>query len=762
MTRASRTRGGLAFAGYLLIAAVYTHPLLARRADAIASDRYDPVLNASILWWNATTVPFSTAWWTPPHYYPSRGIAAFTENLTGLGVISTPLFHATGDPLLTYNLTTFLTWPLSALAVFLLATSIGVRAGPAFAGGLAFGFAPYRIAQMAHLQVLACFWLPLALAALHAYLKDPRARWLVAFGAAWLLQSLTNGYFMLFGGVVVAMWLLYFCSTRETARLAPRIVAAWAAASLPLLPVLLEYRRVHQAYGLQRPLGAIIEYSAQAGAWLQAPDLLWWWGGVLRDGGGEANLFPGLTAVTSVIAAIAADLVRRRGTHQAAPSMGRSLRLGAAALGTAATMLVLYTVAAGPWRASIAGLTIRVSSIDRALLLAGACWLAVAALRPAAGRAGGRQALAFYAGATVAIMALCLGPEIRVGTRTVLDHAPYGWLLALPGFSGLRVPTRFWMLGAMCLATAAAVALDRLAPAAARWRAVLVTLASAGILADGWIGEMPTGRAPEHWTRVERRDSPNPLLELPIGPEFDAAATYRAVRHRRRVVNGVSGYDPPHYEWLQRGLNARDPEALLGLTSFGPLDVVVDGSADADGTIAGYVAAMPGAERVTSDGVRTLYRLPGSSAVPGAAGAPLTGVSAVASRSPTDLSAALDGDTRTAWTLAPQLAGDWIRADLGAVARVAAIGYAYGPDIGGYPRSLAVELSVDGATWQPVWEGRGFRHALAALVRAPEDLHWQVAFDARDARYVRLRLTETAEVPWTIGELRVLRPPSGR
>lgn len=762
MTRASRARGGLALAGYLLIAAVYTHPLLVRRADAIASDRYDPVLNASILWWNATTVPFSAAWWTPPHYYPSRGTAAFTENLTGLGVISTPLFHATGDPLLTYNLTTFLTWPLSALAVFLLATSIGVRAGPAFAGGLAFGFAPYRIAQMAHLQVLACFWLPLALASLHAYLKDPRPGWLVAFGAAWLLQSLTNGYFMLFGGVVVAMWLLYFCSTRETARLAPRIAAAWAAASLPLLPVLLEYRRVHQAYGLQRPLEAIVEYSAQAGAWLQAPALLSWWGGALRDGGGEASLFPGLTAVTIVVAAIAANLVRQWGTHQGAPSMVRWIRPGAAVVGTAATLLVLYTVAAGPWRASIGGLTIRVRSIDRALLLAGACWLVVAILRPAARRAGGRPALAFYAGATVATMVLCLGPEIRVGTRTVMDHAPYGWLLALPGFSGLRVPTRFWMLGAMCLATAAALALDRLAPAAARWRALLVTLASAGILADGWIGGMPMGGAPDHWTRVERRDSPDPLIELPLGPEFDAAATYRAVRHRRRVVNGVSGYDPPHYAWLQRGLNARDPDALLALTSFGPLDVVVDRSADADGSIAAYVAAMPGSGLVTSDGVRTVYRLAGPSAGPDPAGAPLTVVAAVASRPPTDVSAALDGDARTAWTLAPQLAGDWIRADLGAVTRVAGIAYAYGPDIGGHPRSLAVELSVDGATWAPVWEGRGFRHALAALMRAPADLHWQVTFAARDARYVRLRLTESAEVPWTIGGLRVLGPAPGR
>src|SRR5688500_10748406 len=87
-------------AAYVAIAGVYTHPLLARLTDGIANDRYDPVLNASILWWNATTLPFTSAWWTPPHYYPNVGIAAFTENLVGLSVLSSPVAWATGNAVL--------------------------------------------------------------------------------------------------------------------------------------------------------------------------------------------------------------------------------------------------------------------------------------------------------------------------------------------------------------------------------------------------------------------------------------------------------------------------------------------------------------------------------------------------------------------------------------------------------------------------------------------------------------------------------------
>ena len=70
--------------------AAYTWPLLPNRADHIASDPYDPILNTSILWWNAKTIPFSPTWWNPPYFYPTRDVSALTENLQGLTPISTP------------------------------------------------------------------------------------------------------------------------------------------------------------------------------------------------------------------------------------------------------------------------------------------------------------------------------------------------------------------------------------------------------------------------------------------------------------------------------------------------------------------------------------------------------------------------------------------------------------------------------------------------------------------------------------------------
>ena len=106
-------------------------------ASHILSDPYDPILNTSILWWNATTLPFSADWWNPPFFYPSRDVSAFTENLVGIGPVSTPLYWLTRDPIATHNIAMFLTWPLSAFAVFVLVAWLTRRADAAFLAAVA-------------------------------------------------------------------------------------------------------------------------------------------------------------------------------------------------------------------------------------------------------------------------------------------------------------------------------------------------------------------------------------------------------------------------------------------------------------------------------------------------------------------------------------------------------------------------------------------------------------------------------------------------
>ena len=113
---------------------------------------------------------------------------------------------------------------------------------------------PYRAGQLAHLQVLTSQWMPAMFLALHAYADTRQRRWLVLFALAWLLQATSNGYFLLFLPVLIALWLAWFVDWRRTPRVGLAIAATLDRRVASAVPALLEYRHVHAA-ARARPSG---------------------------------------------------------------------------------------------------------------------------------------------------------------------------------------------------------------------------------------------------------------------------------------------------------------------------------------------------------------------------------------------------------------------------------------------------------------------------------------------------------------------------
>jgi hypothetical protein len=740
---------------YLVLAAVYTRPLLELSTTRIASDPYDPILNASILWWNATTIPFSSAWWNPPYFYPGDGISAFTENLVGVSVFASPVFWLTWNPLAAYNVAFFLTWPLSAFAVYLLVRFLTRRADAAFLAGVAFGFTPYRMAEMGHIQMLSSYWLPLVMLGLHGFVETRRGRWLVLLGAAWLLQSLANGYFMFFGAVVIGLWLMYFCSTRDTWRATPAILATLCVASLPLVPVLWKYYTVHERYALRRLMSETIWYSAPSHAWVEVSPSVMFWSRVLPWS--KDNLFPGVTAVALVLVALAVLLLRRDIDGQEESIFRRRLRIAFAGIAWASIAALLAILILGPWRFTVGGVEVRMTDPYRALLLLAVCGglflLWTSRTREALRR---RSPFVFYTAATIAMAVLCYGPVMRVGDATIMDPSPYRWLMHVPGFDQLRVPTRFWMAGTMCLAVAAGMAFFRLAPGRRLQRSAAFTIVLGGLLVDGWIHPVNMAVAPEPWPRVERRDQSRPILELPLGPEWDAAATFRSMWHRRPVANGVSGYDPPHYAPLMDALGTHDPAMLVALASLGSFDVVVNGAEDRDGGWARYVMSIPGVEVVGTDGTHTAYRVPTMPSQEVRLGdvLPVAGVWASAK----DATVIVDGNLDTEWNDGPQRPGQWVVIDVGGEREVGGVTESLGEFARDFSRRQAIDLSTDGERWDQVWEGTTAAQAFLAAVRGPREAAVRIAFPAQRARFVRLRQIARHMNLWRVAELRAHAP----
>lgn len=247
---------------FSLITLFQTWPLARHLSSVLPNDLGDPVLNTWILWWNAQAVPLTSGWWDAPMFYPARGVTAFSETLLGLSLVASPLQWMGVSPVAAYNILFLLSFPLSAFTAYLLSWSLTRRVGPSMIAGAVYGYAIFRWAHVGHLQILWSWWMPLALQGLHQWVTHARRWGLLLFGAAWLGQSLSNGYYFFYFSIIVVLWLAWFIRWRQAKQLLVPVLFIWGAAVACLAPILLTYSRVHQEYQLARSAEEIGAQSA--------------------------------------------------------------------------------------------------------------------------------------------------------------------------------------------------------------------------------------------------------------------------------------------------------------------------------------------------------------------------------------------------------------------------------------------------------------------------------------------------------------------
>jgi hypothetical protein len=748
---------GLAAVLYTALTVALTWPLVRAPATTVPNDLGDPLLNTALIAWNARTMPLTARWWNAPQFYPQPGVTAFSEHLLGLSPLTTPIVLVTGNPLLAYNAAFFLSFVLCGLSAHLLAYVLTRRHDIGVLAGLAFAFAPYRMTQIAHLQVLSAYWMPLALTALHLYFADRRMRWLVLFGLSWLMQALSCGYYLFYLSTLVGLWLVWFALGRERWADVGRVVTVWAIAALAMAPIAYGYVKFQRAYGLRRWPEEIESFSADIASVLKASDSLRIWGWLDVVGRPESALFPGLTIVLAVIVGVTLAWVTHARSDTGRLGVSRWLLLGAALFGVAAMTPGLF----GPWKIEPFGLKLISVTTARKPLSVAVLLAAVAlALHPSV-RLGWRKRspLAFYTIATVVMWLFSLGPSPTLMNETLIYKAPYSWLMLLPGVEGVRVPARFWVLSTLCLAVAGALGAARITVRWPRLRAWLPAALWALVVIEAW------PRPIRMWPRPSPRPAHTPSiarLELPMNPGRDAIAFYRASEHRRPTFNGYSGYFAPHYWALQYMLDQRDPAALARLSSLGTIEAVVDHDLDADGRWRAYLAADPQATVVYRGKDYTAFRIgrsvsPAASILPQLRGAPLE-IDAITASLYQDLVGRMtDGDRITRWhTGGPQDPTNEITVDLGTSRQVCGVEQEIAGYVADFPRTLTVETSVDGVSWSPAWAGDGAIVALTAALEQPLTIPLRFPFDARLARYVRLRQTGRDHTYyWSIAELRI-------
>jgi hypothetical protein len=745
----------VAAAGYAALPVVLTWPLASQITAVLPHDLGDPLLSTTTLWWNAHVMPLTARWWDGFAFFPASGTIALSDHRLGESLLATPLQWAGASAVTAYNLTLLATFPLCALAAYWLGFVLTGRHDAAFLCGLAYGFTPYRMAHIGHLELLAAFGMPAALAALHRYDCTRQRRWLAAFTAALTLQTLCSSYYALFFVIVLALWMVWFLRWTDW-RAAIGILIACTCAVIVVAPIGVGYWRLHAQQALSRTFIEIQTYSADLSSFVTASPLMALWGWTAAWNGPELQLFPG---ITPVLLAASGLFVRRR------RAAGGRDRIGRAALWLTAVSIAFLTVALGviwigPWSIRVMGLA--ASSRDAfkpltislmALTIAVACH---PALRDAFRR---RSTYAFYVLATIALLVLSLGPTPSFLGAQFLYRPPYSWLMHLPFFAdGIRAPARFAMPAVLTLSAAATLAYARLASSSARQN-LLLPLAAAALVADTWIRGLALPPVPAPLPGVP--SDVVAVLTVPFGDaEQEAAAVYRTVQAGHTAVNGMSGYDPLHYAVLRLALTEGDSEALDVVAERGPLLLAVDKHADLKAGWIAFVAGQRGIARVSEDARWALFRLPKRDPPPPIAAGPRIPIVAIQDdRQVVDRRLLVDDDHTTGWFRTDvQFPGETLQVDIGRAERLGSIEMSLGRNGETYPRLLSIATSIDGEQWTPAYSGRTGAQAYRAALANPRDVRLTFRLGGTEARFIRLRLEPApwTPMPWFVTELAVM------
>lgn len=600
MTKSSAAGGGLAtrhvIVVYTVLAVAMTWPLPRLLGTEVAADLGDPVFNCWVMMWTSGQVLRTLGgdlnaihdYWNGNIFAPEPLTIAYSEHLTPQMLQALPVYALTDNIVLSYNLLFLSTFVLSGVGTYLLVRELTARRAAAFLAGLAFAYAPYRFSQISHLQVLSTYWMPLALFGFRRYfagsaeraadgaprLAPLRVKPLAGASTALVLQNLSCGYYLLFFAPFAAAYCVYEMVNR-------RLLGSWrvwrsltlaaavvVAVTWPFLSPYLELRRSGDV-GV-RSIEESTQFSADTHAFGTAPEASRLLGTRVRAfPKGEGEGFPGFTVLAFAVVGISWGV--RRGWRQAiagSDSAWQRLLFGVWGLLVVIDLLALarlftagslpFVVEGRPWR-------------DAGPLLGALLVLLLAQPAMPAGRrlwrGAGASASGFFILAAIAASLLALGPNIMAGGQWI-GRGPYIWLFEyVPGFDGVRVPARYLMLVTLFLAVLAGVGAAALLRVNRVAGLGLVVLGSAAILAESWIGPMPTNArlSPYGFELTSRdlqmgdevsplyrvlRDDPEKvvLIEFPFGePSYEILSTFYAGYHRRPLVNGYSGFFPEGY-----------------------------------------------------------------------------------------------------------------------------------------------------------------------------------------------------------------------
>jgi hypothetical protein len=302
--------------GASLLAIVMTWPLLIHLGSVVPRDIGDPLAEAwQPAWGGHALLHQPLHFFDANRFWPLKDSLAFGDALIGYaptGVIGRGPHAA----MVRYDLLFLFAYALAFFGAYLLARELGLSPAGAAIAGAAFAFAPYRLEQDGHLQVISSGGIPLAIAFAVRGIRLERPWWLFW---AWLVAAwqVSLGWVLglpfaygLAGAVAIGVvaWLV-----RGRPPLPRRMIVAGAAGAVVFIAI--SYWIAHHYLYIadnfpaaRRSPHEVAAFSGPLKVLLTAPEENWVWGSATAGFRNslttlqEKTLFPG--AVIVLLAAI--------------------------------------------------------------------------------------------------------------------------------------------------------------------------------------------------------------------------------------------------------------------------------------------------------------------------------------------------------------------------------------------------------------------------------------------------------------------------
>ncbi len=775
---------------FSVLAVAMTWPLASHMTDHLASDLGDPLYHVWLLDWDIHGLKTGFKdFWSGNIFFPHQDTVLYADYLPGLALLAFPLILISGNLILSYNVLFILSFILCALAMYLLVYYLTRVRAAALVAGMAIAFCPFRMSHISHIELLFFSWTIFCFLFLHRFFDKPSCGNLAGIGVFFILQALSCAYYGVYLSIFVGLFVLYFGYKKGFVKRKD----FWIKMSLLalsclviLLPLFYPYLRVHEKMMFTRDILEAEHYSAQLQHFLRVPSWNTVWGDLLRGGpSAEWQRYPG--AVVFLLGAL--WLVSRRRSRREELRRERTRFFFWWDILTGIYLLLLLHVAFS------GGFTIKwgetkilsmnrltnsliILTISLSLRIGLAAWRARKNSRPEIPTF--RLSQRFFLFTFVLAWLLAMGPSIKLFDKKILT-GPYILLHEwIPVFQSLRAPSRFsvMMMIALALMSGWAIAALMEKTRNVSLRKAIPILAGILILIDYASVPFPIETAaglkkiPEIYSCVKDLPEGSSLIELPM-PQHpvvergrESLPMYYSTFHRKKIVNGYSGYLPPGYTIIYESMEAFPSDETFRLLRDLEVEYVLIHTqgfrAEKGEQMQAMLRAYPGRLELKAEaGGDFLYRLlplqeqAAEEKKRWEAGDRRTW-KAWSSSNVFLAKLAIDGDLSTGWTTRiPQRDGDFFYLDLGEPVQAGEVELSLYRKPLDYPRGFLVESSLDGKNWAPInWTPFLVPHITRANIEDMTQCRLIISFEPLTLRHLRIKLTRSHPVHhWSIQEI---------